>query len=72
MIDVVMPKNKKDEELFKETALALGWKDVVFLYPDKKNDVVLASQTQISSLKKKKVVFDWSGDLVGRPNDIPF
>ena len=52
-----MPKNKKDEELFKETALALGWKDVIFLYPDKKNDVVLASQTQISSLKSTKLVF---------------
>jgi len=57
MFDVVMPGDKKDEEEFKTLAFTLGWKDVIFLYADKKADIVLAELKNIHSLKKEKMVF---------------
>ena len=73
MFDVVVPKNKKDEDDFKALALVLGWNDVLFLSSDKKAYLVLAESKNIHLLKKSKIVFcKGSRDAIERGAHILF
>lgn len=73
MIDVVMPKDKNDEEKFRLFAKSLGWNDIVFLYSDKKSEAVLVEPKQIQTLKKSKIVFcKGSRDAIERSAHVLF